>query len=89
MKEIPDINPSDFKGYDIDELRYRRAFALARYEMAKMRMGEEVESVKDGVSGFGPKGIMGKILRNLSFIDYALIGYRIYSKMRKFKKSKK
>lgn len=77
------------KGYGIDELRYRRAYALAKYEMAKMRMAESVESVKAGIPSVGRGGILGKILASLNYVDYAIIAYRIVSKFAKLRRRKK
>lgn len=76
------------RGCGIDELRYRRAFALAKYELAKMRLMETVDSVRDGVPSIGGRGIMGKMLSSLNYIDYALIAYKIGSKLMKFRKKK-
>lgn len=77
------------RGLGFDELRYRRAFALARYEMAKLRFLEDIEAAKNQMPGaISGKGIFGKILGSLSYVDYALIAYRIYSKIRKFRKKR-
>lgn len=75
------------RGCGIDELRYRRAYALAKYELAKMRMVETVESVKGGIPSIGRKGIWGKILGSLDYIDYAVIAYRIGSKLMKWRRA--
>ena len=73
--------------YNFDELRYRRAFALARYEMAKMRFVEDMKMAKGQIpAAITGKGIIGKILGSLNYVDYALIAYRIISKIRKFRK---
>ncbi len=81
--------PANFKGYTLDELRYRRAFALAKYEIAKMQMSNTVMSVRQGMSGFGSKGIVGKILGNLNYVDYAILGFRVISKIRKWRKARR
>lgn len=77
------------KSYGIDELRYRRAYALARYEMAKMRMTETMVSVKNGFPSMGRGGIIGKMLGSLNYIDYALLAYRIVAKFAKLRRRKK
>lgn len=77
------------RGYDIDELRYRRAYALARYEMAKMRFGESVEQIKEGMPMKAGRGILGKMLGSLNYIDYAILAYRIGSKLMKLRRRKK
>lgn len=74
------------RGIGIDELRYRRALSLARYEMAKMRFVEDIQTAKNNIpSAITGKGLMGKILGSLNYMDYALIAYRIISKIRKFR----
>ncbi len=77
------------KGYGIDELRYRRAYALAKYEMAKMRMAETIESVKGGFSSTGRGGILSKILGSLNYVDYAILAYRIVSKFARLRRRRK
>lgn len=75
--------------YGIDELRYQRAVALARYEINKARFLEDIEAAKSKIpAAVSGKGIFGKILGSLNYVDYALIAYRIYSKIRKFRKKK-
>lgn len=76
------------RGYDIDELRYRRAYALARYEMAKMQATRTFETAKDKMPMFSRSGIIGKVLGSLNYLDYALIAFRIISKIRKIRKHK-
>lgn len=71
-----------FRGYTIDELRYRRAYALAKYEMAKLHTTEQVDVIKTQAENFAPKGVLGKVLKSLDFVDYALVGYRVYRAFR-------
>ncbi len=79
--------PQQPRGYGIDELRYRRAYALARYEMAKMSFVENLEAAKNQIpTAISGKGIMGKIFGSLNYLDYAIIAYRIISKFRKYRK---
>lgn len=77
------------RGYGIDELRYRRAYSLAKYEFAKMQMVQTVDTVKDGILPSGKKGIMGKIIGSLNYLDYAVIAYRIFSKIMKIRRRAK
>lgn len=76
-----------FKGYGIDELRYRRAFALAKCEMAKIQLTQQVGHFKGTVAS--PTGVMGKIASSLNYLDYALIAYQIGSKIYKWRKNRK
>lgn len=76
-------------GYGIDELRYRRAYALAKYELAKMQMTQTVDTVRHGIMPTTGRGIMGKILGSLNYLDYAVIAYRIISKLMKIRRRAK
>lgn len=72
------------RGYDIDELRYRRAYVLAKCEMAKIQISDQLSNFKNGVKQ--PAGIMGKLLNSLSYIDYALIAFRLGQRFFKWRK---
>ena len=43
-----------WKGYDIDELRYRRAYMLARCEIEKMRIMGRIDSMRSSIPGTFP-----------------------------------
>lgn len=82
---LPPHTESDtaqWKGFTIDELRYRRAYMLARCELAKGQLMRSAHEAKQGMplSG-GSHGIMGKLLGSLNYLDYALIAFRIGSKL--------
>ncbi len=73
---------AEWKGFTIDELRYRRAYLLARCELSKDQMMRAMGEAKQGLPLSGAShGIMGKILGSLNYLDYALIAFRIGSKL--------
>lgn len=74
-------------GYGIDELRYRRAYVLAKCEMAKIQISDQLSQFKGGVKQ--PTGIMGKLLNSLSYIDYALIAFRLGQRFFKWRKRRR
>lgn len=77
------------KGIGIDELRYRRAYALARCEMARLSLQEELASVRKGFGGgFLGKGIAGRIIGSLNYFDWAFLAFRIAGKIAKWRKRK-
>lgn len=84
MKQIADNREK--REMDIDELRYQRALALARYEMAKYHLKESAGSVVENFAR--PRGIMGRLLSSLNYIDYAVLAFRIGSKLMKLRRKR-
>ncbi|MBD5288361.1 MAG: hypothetical protein HDS28_04720 [Bacteroides sp.] len=97
------VEKKSFKGYTIEELRYQRALVALQKEFCKSKVLHKVERVKNRKligenSGGGSSKIfmMGslasKLLRGLSYIDYAMIGMSLFGsgkKIYKFLKGKK
>lgn len=89
-KVLPHEKPkAEWKGYTLDELRYMRAYTAARLEINRDRMQRNFANLKNA----GPvskSGILGKILGTLSYLDIALVTFRIGNKalraMRFFRK---
>lgn len=81
-KELLDALPR-WKGYNIDELRYRRAYLLARSEIERMRLVSKVDAVRSNIPSMGAGGMTSRILKGLSYLDYAYIAYKISSKASK------
>lgn len=79
MKSSVTVSHSDpdWKGYDIEELRYRRAFVMARMEIEKERMTASARSLYGNTAGQSSSGIMGKLLGSLSYIDYGVLAFRL------------
>lgn len=90
MRQIKDKESEGFvekKGYGIDELRYRRAYAMARYEMAKLSLQEQVDTVRSGLGGgIAGKGIVGRLMGSLNYLDWAILAFRVVSKIRKWRR---
>lgn len=75
----------DFKGYSMDELRYQRALVALKKEFLKEKALKQTETIKEQlplINGKMPSGkisgsgVMGKILKGLSFADYLLLGFQ-------------
>jgi hypothetical protein len=73
-----------FKGYTIDELRYRMAMATLQKEFTKEQFMAELQTMinESPLNSNNSSGILGKMLRGLSFIDYALMGYSAFKSVR-------
>lgn len=67
----------DWKGYDIDELRYQLAYTRARIEIEKERMAVTGRSIYAGGLNAKASGIVGKILGSLNYVDYAIIAFKL------------
>lgn len=70
----------EFKGYDIDQLRYRRAYLLARCEIEKMRLSARADSMRDGVTKISGSGMVSRLLTGLNYMDYAFLAYKVARK---------
>lgn len=86
MKQIESDGLIEPKGYTIDELRYRRAFALAKYEMAKYQTMEEVRRVSSGFSS--PRGWLGRIMGAFNYVDYGILAFQIGKKIFKWRRKR-
>lgn len=79
-KEFPHEKPN-WKGYDIDELRYLRAYMAARLEINRDRIKRNFSSFKDSGSVVKTSNLFGKVLGALSYLDVALLAFRIGGKV--------
>ncbi|MDE6048198.1 MAG: hypothetical protein K2G09_00700 [Paramuribaculum sp.] len=75
-------NHPDWKGYDIDELRYQQAYTEARLEIEKERMSASARSIYSSTAMTRSGGLIGRILGSLNYVDYAIIAFRIFKKAR-------
>jgi hypothetical protein len=83
---------SKWRGYTIDELRYRRALNQVKTEIAR----ERIVAGASTFTNFSAKGMLprhkfwGKVLSGFSMLDYAVLAYqgarRIVGIYRLFKK---
>lgn len=65
-----------WNGYTLDELRYMRAYTAARLEIKRDRLRNNIANVKN-IQAFPAKGIFGKILNTMSYLDIAVMTYRV------------
>lgn len=70
---------SSWSGYTLDEMRYMRAYTVARLEINRERLQQNLAGLKSFAPG-SKSGIVGKILGTLSYLDIAMITFRIGSK---------
>lgn len=76
-KKLPHNTP-DWHGYTLDEIRYMRAYTAARIEINRDRIGARLAELgKTGKRGMGPKSIAGRIISAFSYIDMAVIAWKV------------
>ena len=67
----------DWEGYTIDEVRYLRAYTAARMEIARERLQANAKNFVSGSSSGGSMGIMSRLLGTLSYLDIALVTFKL------------
>lgn len=80
-----------FKGYSIDELKYQRAFILLQREFTQAKLAEIMQRFTNKNSSiynhnkskkqspFGVGNILGRIVKGLDYLDYAVLGLSVFS----------
>lgn len=84
-------NTDNWKGLNLEQLRMRRAKALLRREVGKVKMNAALEGMKTRVSDNGIRGLMfsDKTLGHLKTADYVFLGWKIAQLFIKARKRKK
>ncbi|MCM1378421.1 MAG: hypothetical protein NC097_07930 [Clostridium sp.] len=83
-----------FKGYSIEDLRYRRALVALQKEFAKSKILNNVHKVQRhspfsknfgaGKSTAGKAGALaGKLLNGLNYLDYLMLGFTLFNSGKK------
>lgn len=73
------LHDSSWRGYTIEELRYRRALVLLKLEAQKEKLARDYrEMVAGGVVPMTgtSRNIMTKLMGALDYFDYAYIAYK-------------
>ena len=75
-------NTEEWKGYTLEEIRYARAYTAARMELNRERLAARAVDVqKNGLNPNVSKGVLGKMLGAFSYIDIALLAWRVGRKL--------
>ena len=80
-----------FAGYTMDELKHQRALTLVKREFLKQKAMNDIDALKsrlpfNGQSPIGnlsTKGIFGKLIKGLSYMDYIMLGFSMFTAGRK------
>ena len=66
-----------WKGYTIDELRYQQAYTAVRMQIDRQKLFSTVSQMRGGMMSLKGTGLLGRMLSNLSYVDYAFMAFRI------------
>lgn len=81
VKQLPHTT-DEWNGYTLEEIRYARAYTTARMELSRERLVARAHNIqKNGLNPGVPKGMLGKMLGAFSYIDIALIAWRVGRKL--------
>lgn len=90
------IHAKPFKGYTLDELRHEMALATLKKEFCKEQLMGRIKATMERSPLSNTRqsaGILGKMLKGLNYVDYALMGYSVFKSLRGiagfFKRKKK
>lgn len=74
MNSILPHNPDSWKGYTLDEIRYKRAVNILKMEVTRERMA----SKKPGSSGSGSfyGSLLTRVFKSLSMAEYAFFFFK-------------
>lgn len=81
----------DFRGYTMEELKHQRALTLIKREFLKQKAMNDVDAFKSRLpfnrnspmGNINAKGLLGKVMKGLSYADYLMLGFSIFSAGRK------
>lgn len=74
-KELPHEKP-EWTGYTLDEIRYMRAYTAARIEISRDRLKRNFTGLQKA-NPVRSGGMLGKLLGTLSYLDIALVTFRL------------
>lgn len=95
MDKIQNINvdptQDGWKGFTLDELRYRRALSLVKREIGRNELMNSVNNVKTRVSDNGIRGLMANnsLMKKMKLTDYLLLGFKVSNTFYKLWRRKK
>lgn len=70
---------TQWKGYTLDQLRFQRALAAIKSEVAKERITAKLSQAKAQASSGNVRSLLfgSEVIGRLKTIDYLLIGYKV------------
>lgn len=92
--DLESINPVEVKGLTIREIRYQRALVALQKDFCREKMNVGLLRIKNSSpfsknyqgksKTFGrAAGIAGKLIGGMNYLDYAVLGFTVFSNVRK------
>lgn len=73
---------TEWRGYNLEELRYARAVNMARREIQKSRLqyltAQTTEQIKDQAR---PSALISRVAGAINYVDYAVMAFTIFKKI--------
>ena len=74
----------DWKGYNLEQLRYQRALNMARREIATQQINTLGKELSTGtILTANHQSLLTKIISSLNYLDYGVMAWNIFSRMRR------
>ena len=87
MEKLSQFNGSqheDWKGYNLEQLRYQRALNMARREIATQQINTLGKELSNGtILTADHQSLLTKIISSLNYLDYGVMAWNIFSRMRR------
>lgn len=80
-KQLPHQG-EDFNGYTLDELRYMKAYEAARMEIARDRISQSLNGVRN-TSAVLTSGVISKVVGSFSYIELGFIAFKTVKRLLK------
>lgn len=74
MHSILPNNPDSWKGYTLDEIRYRRAVNLLKMEITRERIMSRKPNA--GLGGSFYSSLLSRVFKSLSLAEYAFVFFK-------------
>lgn len=83
-----------FKGYTLEELRYQRALVILKKDFCQSKLQRNIDEIKKSNPLLSPAQsasslpgkfgfVASKVLSGLNYLDYAMLGFSVFSSLRK------
>lgn len=73
------LQPKAWRGYNLDELRYRRALTEVAIEIERDRISQSISNaVPNALKGRSSgTSMMSRVFGALNYVDYAVLGWKL------------